>query len=139
METSDIIALVLGATGFTISIIGYVVTPLINLKSKRLEKRLEHRFQLFDRIIEMWEFTYNDNSSNPSKLIPHLLEINKKIQLYGHPSEIITFKKVVDSYNRLAADYTEENKKKLISDFNHFFSVSSNTYRKEIILDKLPD
>ena len=139
MGASDIIAIVLGATGFIISIIGYVVTPLINLKSKRLEKRLEHRSQLFDRILEMWEFTYNDNSSNPSKLIPHLLEINKKIQRYGHPSEIIIFRKVVDSYNRLAADNTDENKYKLMSDFNHFFSVSANTYRKEINLDNLPD
>ena len=85
MDTSDIIALVLGGTGFIISIISIVLTPRLSLKSKRLEKRLEYRFELFQKILELWEFTNRPLKEHDVK--PLLTDINKLIQLYGYNSE----------------------------------------------------
>ena len=64
METSNIIALILGGLGFIISIINLVLTPILNLKSKKLEKRLEYRFMLFSEILELWEFTHKKENQN---------------------------------------------------------------------------
>ena len=75
MDASNIIALALGGTGFLISIVGFVITPILNLKSKRLEKRLEYRFQLFQKILELWEFTNLPDNKQDFK--PLLFEINK--------------------------------------------------------------
>jgi len=76
MDNSDIIAVALGGTGFIISIIGLVVTPLLNLKSKRLEKRLEYRFQLYQKVLELWELTHK-NQSLDKTAEPIIFEINK--------------------------------------------------------------
>ena len=81
MEASNIIALALGGTGFIISIVGFVLTPILNLKSKRLEKRLEYRFELFQKILELWEFTGDKETSNKNELKPLLKDVNKLIQL----------------------------------------------------------
>ena len=70
MDTSNIIALVLGGAGFVISIISLVLTPRLSLKSKRLEKRLEYRFELFQKILDLWEHTHNNQSSNQKGLEP---------------------------------------------------------------------
>ncbi len=137
MDNSNIIALVLGATGFIISIIGFVVTPILNLKSKRLEKRLEYRFELFQKILELWEFTHDKKPSNKNGLEPLLRDVNKFIQLYGYDSEIKSFKEVVNCYNVYAEEHNESNRQKLISKFNDFFAIAFNAYRKEIVLDKL--
>jgi competence protein ComGC len=84
MEASNIIAIVLGGMGFIISIIGLIVTPSLNLKSKKLEKRLEYRFQLFQKVIELWEYTNDNNHSIADvKFRLMILEVNKLIQLYG--------------------------------------------------------
>lgn len=139
MDTSNIVALVLGGIGFIISIVGLVVTPILNLKSKRLEKRLEHRFILFHKILELWEFTHTNQSPKHNEFEPFLKEVNKLIQLYGYNSEIKAFKKATKSYNNFAEEGNETNRQKLITDFNNFFSISFNAYRKEIILDKLED
>ena len=136
MDTSNIIAIALGGTGFIISIIGLVVSPLLNLKSKRLEKRLEYRFQLYRKILDLWELTHK-NSSFDKTAEPVMLEINKLIQLYGYNQEIKLFRDVIDSYNEYAGDQTELKRQELISNFNNFFESSFNTYRKEIIMEKL--
>lgn len=135
MDASDIVALILGGIGFIISIVGIVITPILNLKSKRLEKRLEYRFQLFQRILELWEYT--NEVDKKSDIKPLLLEINKLIQLYGYNSEIKSFNELVSSYNYYMQNYDEINKQKLIVKINKFFSLSFNAYRKEIVLDKL--
>lgn len=139
MDTSNIIALVLGGTGFVISIISLVLTPILTLKSKRLEKRLEYRFELFQKILELWEHSHNNQSSNQNGFEPLMKEVNKFIQLYGYDSEIKSFKEVVNSYNNLAKEQNEKNRQILISKFNDFLSISFNAYRKEIVLDKLID
>ena len=94
MDTSNIIALVLGGTGFIISIISLVLAPRLTLKSKRLEKRLEYRFELFQKILELWEYTHNNQSSNQNGFPPLMKEVNKFIQLYGYDSEIKSFKRL---------------------------------------------
>ncbi len=138
MEASNIIALILGGIGFVISIIGLIVSPALNLKSKRLEKRLENRFQLFHKILELWECSHKEKIEDKEfKLL--LKDINKFIQLYGYNSEIKLFKRVVKDYNHLVENHTEENRQKLIETFNKFFSYSFNQYREEIALDKLED
>jgi len=137
MDTSNIIALVLGGTGFIISIISLVFTPRLTLKSKRLEKRLEYRFELFQKILELWEYSHNNQSSNQNGFEPLMKEVNKFIQLYGYDSEIKSFKEVANSYNNLAKEQNEKNRQILISKFNDFLSISFNAYRKEIVLDKL--
>jgi hypothetical protein len=137
MDTSNIIALVLGGTGFIISIITLVLTPRLSLKTKRLEKRLEYRFELFQKILALWEFTHNNQSNNQSGIEPLMKEVNTFIQLYGYDSEIKSFKEVVNSYNDLGKEQGEKNRQILISKFNDFFSISFNAYRKEIVLDKL--
>jgi hypothetical protein len=139
METSNIIALILGGAGFIISIVGFVLTPILNLKSKRLEKRLEYRFELFQKILLLWESTHENQSSNQKGIEPLLKEVNKFIQLYGYNSEIKAFKEVVNYYNILGKEQNESNRQKLIAKFNAFFSISFNAYRKEIVLDRLPD
>ncbi len=80
MDASNIIALALGGIGFIISIVGFIVSPILNLKSKRLEKRLEYRFELFQKILELWEFSHQPAKEHDIK--PLLLDINKLIQLY---------------------------------------------------------
>ncbi len=137
MDTSDIIALILGGTGFIISIISIVLTPRLSLKSKRLDKRLEYRFELFQKILELWEFTNRPLKEHDVK--PLLTDINKLIQLYGYNSEIKLFKELVDSYNDHAKNQSETSKQKMTVKFNDFFSISFNTYRKEIVLDRLKD
>jgi len=132
MDTSNIIAIALGGTGFIISIIGLVVAPLLNLKSKRLEKRLEFRFKLFEKILELWELANKNNSIDETSK-PLFLEINKLIQLYGYNKEIQLFRNVIEIYN----NYEQKDRQKLILEFNKFFENSFNTYRKEIVLEKL--
>ncbi len=139
MEASNIIALALGGTGFIISIVGFVLTPILNLKSKRLEKRLEYRFELFQKILELWEFTHDKNPSDKNGLEPLLKDINKFIQLYGYDTEIKSFKEVVKYYKILSEEHNESNRKELISKFNDFLSIAFNAYRKEIVLDKLKE
>lgn len=134
MDTSNIIALGLGATGLIISIVGFVITPILNLKSKKLEKRLEYRFQLFTKILELWEYSH---SVKEHDINPLLLEINKLIQLYGYNSEIILFRELVNCYNYYIQNQNEVNRQQLVKKFNGFFTVSFNAYRKEIALDKL--
>ena len=75
METSNIIALVLGGLGFLLSIIGYLITPMLNLKSKKLEKRLENRFKMFEKVLDLWECTHNPNNLEQN-IIVHLSEVN---------------------------------------------------------------
>lgn len=75
MDTSNIIALALGSVGFTISIVSLLITPNLNLKSKRLEKRLEYRFQLFQKILELWELS--NQSANEHNIKPLMTDINK--------------------------------------------------------------
>lgn len=137
MDASNIIALALGGTGFIISIVGFVVTPILNLKSKRLEKRLEYRFQLFQKILELWE-----SVNQPAKehdIRPLLSDVNKLIQLYGYNSEIKSFKELGDFYNYYAQNQNETNRQELTTKFGDFFSTSFNAYRKEIVLDRLQE
>lgn len=135
MDTSNIIALALGSVGFTISIVSLLITPNLNLKSKRLEKRLEYRFQLFQKILELWELS--NQSANEHNIKPLMTDINKLIQLYGYNSEIESFKELVNFYNYYVQNQNEINREKLISKFNNFYSISFNAYRREIVLDNL--
>lgn len=137
MDASNIIALALGGTGFIISIVGFVVAPILNLKSKRLEKRLEYRFQLFQKILELWEFS--NQSTKEHNIKPLLFDINKLIQLYGYNSEIKSFKELINFYNYYIENQTEINRQKLIEKFSAFFLISFNAYRKEIVLGKLKE
>ena len=137
METSNIVALVLGGISFIISIVGFVLTPILNLKSKRLEKRLEYRFELFQKILALWEYTNQPAKGHDVR--PLLIEINKLIQLYGYNSEIKLFRELVNSYNYYAKTQNETDRQKLTTEFSDFFSTSFNAYRKEIALDKLPE
>lgn len=139
MDSSNIIALALGGISFIISIVGFVLTPILNLKSKRLEKRLEYRFELFQKILALWEFTHEKNPSNKNGIEPLLKDVNKFIQLYGYNSEIKSFKEVVKYYNILAEEPNEINREQLTSKFNDFLSIAFNSYRKEIVLEKLTD
>jgi hypothetical protein len=136
METSNIIALTLGGLGFIISIVGFVITPILNLKSKRLEKRLEYRFELFQKILNLWEFTHDKNPSDKNAFEPLMRDINKFIQLYGYDKEIKSFKEATNSYNVFVAEQNESNRQKFISSFNDFLLIAFNAYRKEIKLDK---
>lgn len=138
METSNIIALALGGISFIISVIGFVITPILNLKSKRLEKRLEYRFELFQKILELWEYTHRKEQAN-NEFIKIMLEINKLIQLYGYNSEIKSFKELGDSYNKYIDNQNEISDKNLKTSLSDFFSISFNAYRKEIVLEKLQD
>ncbi|MES2726475.1 MAG: hypothetical protein V4643_05190 [Bacteroidota bacterium] len=135
MDTSNIIALALGGIGFITSIVGLVVTPFLNLKSKRLEKRLEYRFQLFQKILELWEYT--NQSPKNFDITPFLSDINKLIQLYGYDLEIKSFKELVDFYNYYVQNQNEPNREKLKIKFSTFFSIAFNAYRKEMALGKL--
>lgn len=135
MDTSNIIALTLGGISFIISVVGFIITPVVNLKSKRLE----YRFELFQRILELWECTNRTESSTDEKIKSILSEINKSIQLYGYNSEIKLFKELVESYNYYANNYNEYNRQKLVAKFSEFYEISFNTYRKEILLEKLED
>lgn len=138
METSNIIALILGGVGFIISVISLVVSPTLNLKSKRLEKRLEYRFLMFQKILELWESTNKDRvEENEVKFL--LKDINKLTQLYGYNQEIKLFREVVNDYNYLAENQTEESRQKLIKTLNIFFTYAFNRYRKEIVLERLED
>jgi len=137
METSNIVALVLGGISFIISIVGFVLTPILNLKSKRLEKRLDYRFELFQKILGLWEYTNQPVKEHDVR--PLLTEINKLIQLYGYNSEIKSFRELVNSYNYYAKTQNETDRQKLTAKFSDFFSTSFNAYRKEITLDKLPN
>lgn len=137
MDDSNIIALVLGGIGFIISIVSLLLSPKIALKSKRLEKRLEYRFELFQKILQLWEFT--NQSAKKHDVRPLLSEINKLIQLYGYNSEINSFKELVSFYNYYAQNQDEDSRQKLMTKFNDFFSISFNAYRKEIFLEKLVD
>lgn len=140
MNVSNIIAIVLGGIGFIISIISLVVTPILNLKSKRLEKRLEYRFELFQKILELWEYTNSKTPPNDkTELIKIMTEVNKLIQLYGYNSEIKSFKELVGSYNYFIHNKSEINQQKLMTKFSEFFSISFNAYRQEIALEKLQD
>lgn len=136
MDTSNITALILGGIGFIISIMGFIVTPILNLKSKKLEKRLEYRFILFQKIVELWEYTNKPSNENDIKSL--MSEVNKLIQLYGYNNEIILFNEVVDSYNNCAQSQTEISRNQLKDIFSLFFLTLFNTYRKEIVLDQLP-
>lgn len=135
MDTSTVIALVLGITGFIISIIGLVIAPKLNLKSKRLEKRLECRTILFQKILELRE-SLNKSSNDISSL---LLEVNTLIQLYGYRIEIDKFNALVEFYNfyTKTENKNERNRMELITKFNHFFLSSFNTYRRDLFLDEL--
>ncbi|MNQ85824.1 hypothetical protein D3C85_1010000 [compost metagenome] len=135
MDTSNIVALILGSIGFIISITGFVITPILNLKSKKLEKRLEYRFILFQKIVELWEFTNKPSNENDIKSL--MSEVNKLIQLYGYSNEITLFNQVVDSYNNCAQSQTETSRHQLKDKFSLFFLTLFNTYRKEIVLDQL--
>lgn len=137
METSNIVALVLGGISFIISIVGFVLTPILNLKSKRLEKRLDYRFELFQKILAFWEYTHQPVKKHDIR--PLLTEINKLIQLYGYNSEIKSFKELVNSYNYYAKTQDETDRQVLTAKINDFFHTSFNAYRKEIVLDKLPN
>lgn len=137
MDVSNIIALVLGGLGFIISIIGYILTPILNLRSKKLEKRLEYRFILFQKILELWELT--NKVSGDQDIKPLMSDINKLIQLYGYQSEIKLFNEVVEIYNYCVQNQTETSMQQLKVKFSVFFSTSFNTYRKEIVLDRLPN
>ena len=138
METSNITALALGGIGFIISIVSFLQTPKLNLKSKRLEKRLQYRFELFQKILELWELSHNEIlSKQKNSLEPLLKDINKFIQLYGYNSEIKSFREVTKYYNHFANEQNEQNRKTLILKFNDFFSIAFNAYRKEIVLDEL--
>ena len=64
-------------------------------------------------------------------------EINKLIQIYGYNHEIKLFQSISLSYNSFAKEHSEENYKAFIKDMESFFSYSFNTYRKEMVLDKL--
>ncbi len=65
-------------------------------------------------------------------------DINKLIQLYGYRDEIKLFNEVVEIYNYCVQNQTETSMQQLKAKFSVFFSTSFNTYRKEIVLDKLP-
>jgi hypothetical protein len=137
MEASNIIAIVLGGTGFIISIIGLVVTPRLNLKSKKLEKRLEYRLQLFQKVLELWEFTNKNQYIDDETAKGIILEVNKRIQLYGYNTEIKLFREFITAYNRCGKEQTEISRQELTSSLSRFFENSFNTYRKEIRLKKL--
>ena len=136
MDTSNIVALILGGIGIIISIMGFIITPILNLKSKKLEKRLEYRFILFQKIVELWESTNKPSNENDIKSL--MSEVNKLIQLYGYSNEIILFNEVVDSYNNCAKNQNETSRHQLKDKFSLFFITLFNTYRKEIVLDQLP-
>ena len=137
MDTSNIVALILGGVGFIISLIGFILTPVLNLRSKKLEKRLEYRFMLFQKILELWESTHESQDSNQNVFGPLMKEVNKNVQIYGYNSEIESFKKVVSSYNNLAIEQSETSRQKFEENLNYFLSISFNAYRKELVLDKL--
>lgn len=121
MDASNIIALGLGGLGFTISIYGLFITPKINLKTKRLKKRLEYRFELFQKMLELWEFANQPGKEH--NIEPLMLDINKLIQLYGYNSEIDSFKELVNFYNYCVQNQNETNKQKLKKKFSDFFQL----------------
>lgn len=148
MDTSNIVALVLGGIGFIISIIGLIVTPKLNLKSKQLEERLKYRFILFEKILELQQFTQKNSISNQADFNSLMQEVNKLTQLYGYTDETKSFQKVIKSYKELAKEINEVKKEdredrvnnavvNFESTFNKFLSLLITAYRKELVLGKL--
>lgn len=148
MDISNIVALILGGTGFVISIIGLIVTPKLNLKSRQLEERLKYRFILFQKVLELQEFTTKNTIENQNEFNPLMQEVYKLIQLYGYGAETKSFQEVLNSYKNFAEEINSgpgENRKTRItiaanqfkSKLESFFSLSVNAYRKELVLGKL--
>lgn len=137
MGPTDIIAVVLGGFGFVLSIIGYVVTPYINLKTKKMERRLESRLQLFNAILEFWKYTHSKNDQKKD-VSSHFEKINTLIQLYGYSREIKLFLKMVDYYNIFVGSKESCDDIAFKKQVEGFFKYSFNRYRKEINLDRLP-
>ncbi|MBX3164139.1 MAG: hypothetical protein KF900_06625 [Bacteroidetes bacterium] len=139
MDTSNIIALALGGISLIVSVVGFVITPRINLKSKKLEKRLEYRFVLFQKILELWEHVNSSPSPDQSKLISIMSEINKLIQLHGYNSEITAFEELRDAYSEYVKNQNTNTGQRLTTKLSEFFSIAFNAYRKEIVLERLRD
>lgn len=146
MDASNIIALVLGGIGFISSIIGIIVMPMINLKSKRLEERLKCRFILFQKILELQQFTTTSTINNQKEFHRLMAEVSRFSQLYGYESELTLFQEVVESYHKFAEETNNpaginreerltEARRKLESAFNNFFSFCVDVYRKELVLN----
>jgi competence protein ComGC len=139
MDTSNIIAIVLGGSGFIISIIGLIATPHINKKTKRLEKQLECRLQLFEKCIELWEYTHSKNTEDNSIFIDLMSDINKLIQLYGHNNEIYKFRIAGKNYNNYVNNKTEKNYKDFMEAMNDFCVLNVTTFRKELGFQTIKD
>lgn len=148
MDISNIVALALGGVGFIISIIGLIVTPMLNLKSRQLEERLKYRFLLFQKVLELQEFTTKNGIENQNGFNPLMQEVNRLTQLYGYKAETKSFQEVIKSYKNLAEEINNKtgvNREKRIpiaanqfeSKLNDFLLLSINAYRKELVLDKL--
>jgi hypothetical protein len=89
MNTSNIIALVLGGIGFVISAIGLIITPIINLKSKQLEKLTERRLALLDKVLKFkWSFAEFTCGKRKSPDMPLFNQIYMEIRMCGYQNEI---------------------------------------------------
>ena len=132
MEMSNIIALALGGIGFLISIVGLTIRPHLDLKSKVLEKKFEYRSKLFHKILDMRLVNEKLGSDEFRSL---MLEVGILIQLYGYDEEIKSFNESFDCYNCYAKEKNEDNIQKLNRKFTDFYTLSFNTYRKELLLE----
>lgn len=66
-------------------------------------------------------------------------QINKFILLFGYNTEIKLFKELRDLYGQYLQNQDEKIRQKLTAKFSEFFSATFNTFRKEIVLEKLQD
>lgn len=147
MDTSNVIALVLGGTSLIISVIGFIIAPTINLKSKRLEVRLQLRLFLFDKVFVLQQLIVKDFDGSLKEITDLIFEINKLVQLYGYKEEIQSFKDLKmaseafgtennkDISNR-NSKLLEKSKLNLKNKFESFFDTLLTAYRKEILLEK---
>jgi hypothetical protein len=139
VTAENIIALVFGVLGFVVSIVGFVVSPIVSLRARALEKRLEYRFNLFQNILGLWEHIQLTKSADGGEFDKIMFDINRTIQLYGHVTEIVAFRNLVNAYNAHGISRDELTRKELFAKFEEFFSLSFGTYRKELKLRGAPN
>lgn len=132
---SNIISISLGGLSLLISIINIYLIPFNSLNSKKFEKRLEFRFEYFQKVIELWEIS-NEKIFSKDKFELKMTELNKLVRLYGYKNEIQSFIDIINCYN---TDFESNQYKieKVQEKLSIFFKISFDTYRKELKLGKL--
>lgn len=134
MDISNVVALVLGVAGFTISIVSFVLTPYINLRTTKLKKKYEYRLELLNKVIYYSEITHSCSIAD-EQYKEAIFDVNRLIQLYGYKDELIVFNRFKEQYNRYAKNPNKANGERYQDEMNKFLKLMYNAFRKEIAID----